>query len=206
MNVTAGMTFSRGLRAFLRQDPDIIMVGEIRDEETQELSIHGALTGHLMLSTLHTNDAPTAIPRFLDLGAQPFLLASTLNVIIAQRLVRQICDRCIASRPPTDSEEQAFKVQAKLLKMEDRTVLPKFLFKGAGCEACGGTGYRGRVGIFEILEIDEVMREMILKNRSTSEIKQKAFEQGFETMFEDGMQKVERGVTTLEEVFRVIRE
>lgn len=206
VNVQAKMTFARGLRAFLRQDPDIIMVGEIRDNETQELAIHGALTGHLMLSTLHTNDAPTAIPRFLDLGAQPFLLASTINIIIAQRLVRKICDRCIASRPPTDAEAKAFETQLKVVRLEGRVDLPKYLYSGSGCEACGGTGYTGRVGIFEILVVTDALRELILEQASVGDIKKQAFDEGFRTMFEDGMKKVESGVTTLEEVFRVVRE
>ena len=206
VNVQAKMTFARGLRAFLRQDPDIIMVGEIRDTETQELAIHGALTGHLMLSTLHTNDAPTTIPRFLDLGAQPFLLASTINIIIAQRLVRKVCDRCIASRPPTDPEREAFRAQLKVVRLEGRVEMPKYLFHGSGCEACGGTGYRGRIGIFEILVVTEAIRDLILERASVGDIKKQAFEEGFRTMFEDGMKKVETGVTTLEEVFRVVRE
>lgn len=206
VNVQAKMTFAIGLRSFLRQDPDIIMVGEIRDGETQELAIHGALTGHLMLSTLHTNDAPTAIPRFLDLGAQPFLLASTVNVIMAQRLVRKICDRCISSRPPTETEKGAFKTQLKAVKLEGRVEMPKYLFKGAGCEACGGTGYRGRIGIFEIMPISEEIRDLILQRSAVNAIKAQAFKDGFSTMFEDGMQKVETGLTTLEEIFRVVRE
>jgi len=206
VNVQAGMTFATGLRAFLRQDPNIIMVGEIRDEETQELAIHAALTGHLVLSTLHTNDAPTAIPRILDLGAQPFLLASTLNVVVAQRLVRHICDRCIESRPPTDAEKESFTQQLKTLRLEGRTELPKFIFKGAGCEACGGTGYRGRVGIFEILTVTPKIRELILQSETAQKIRNTGFEEGFATMFEDGIEKVERGITSLEEVFRVVRE
>lgn len=206
VNVQAKMTFALGLRAFLRQDPNIIMVGEIRDEETQELAIHGALTGHLMLSTLHTNDAPTSIPRILDLGAQPFLLASTLNVVVAQRLVRRICDRCIASRPPTASEKKALTVQLKKLKLTDRIEQPKYLFHGAGCEVCSGTGYRGRIGIFEILPITDPIRELILQQAPVNLIRDQALADGFTTMFEDGMEKVEKGVSTLEEIFRVVRE
>ena len=206
INEQAGMTFATGLRAFLRQDPNIIMVGEIRDNETQELAIHAALTGHLVLSTLHTNDAPTAIPRFLDLGAQPFLLASTLNVIVAQRLVRKICDRCISSRPPTEVEKKAFLEEIKLVNLEGRGKMPKFLFSGAGCEACGGTGYRSRIGIFEVLRVTPKIREMVLKANTALDIREAAFEEGFMTMFEDGLDKVERGTTTLEEIFRVVRE
>ena len=133
-------------------------------------------------------------------------LASTLNVIIAQRLVRRICSRCIKSRPPKDAEEKAFTHQAELLKMEERTSLQKFLFKGTGCDTCGGSGYQGRIGIFELLKVTEKIRNMILGRNSSEDIKKVGFSEGFETMFEDGMQKVERGITTLEEVFRVVRE
>lgn len=206
VNVQAGMTFASGLRAFLRQDPNILMVGEIRDAETADLSIHASLTGHLVLSTLHTNDAPTAIPRFLDLGAAPFLLASTLNVVIAQRLVRKLCDRCVSSRTPTDAEKRAFVLQAELLNVKNRIAMPKFFYHGAGCASCGGSGYRGRIGIFEVFRITEKVRELILQNAPTNKFRELAFAEGMTTMFEDGVEKVERGITTMEEILRVVRE
>lgn len=207
VNEQAGMTFASGLRAFLRQDPNILMVGEIRDNETAELAIHAALTGHLVFSTLHTNDAPTAIPRFLDLGAPPFLLASTLNVVIAQRLVRRVCERCVSSREPMDSERHAFTEQVRLLNLpQGRVKIPKYLFHGAGCASCGGTGYRGRIGIFETFRVTEAIRELILENAPTQKIRDTAFAEGMTTMFEDGVEKAERGITTLEEVLRVVRE
>lgn len=207
VNVQAGMTFASGLRSFLRQDPNILMVGEIRDAETAELAIHAALTGHLVLSTLHTNDAPTSIPRLIDLGAAPFLLASTLNVVIAQRLVRQTCERCVSSRAPTDAEKKALDAQVKALGLPaGRVAMPKFIYHGKGCASCGGTGYRGRTGIYEIFRVDEAIRELILANATTAKIRDAAFAEGMTTMFEDGVEKVERGLTTLEEVLRVVRE
>lgn len=206
VNVQAGMTFASGLRAFLRQDPNILMVGEIRDAETADLAIHSALTGHLVLTTLHTNDAPTAIPRFLDLGAPPFLLASTLNVVIAQRLVRKLCDRCVSSRAPTDSEKRAFTDQVRLLNLPNRLSIPKFFYHGAGCASCGGSGYRGRIGIFETFRVSEAIRELILQNAPANKIRDAAFTEGMTAMFEDGVEKVERGITTMEEVLRVVRE
>ncbi|OHA50093.1 MAG: hypothetical protein A2682_03320 [Candidatus Terrybacteria bacterium RIFCSPHIGHO2_01_FULL_58_15] len=206
VNVQAGMTFATGLRAFLRQDPDILMVGEIRDTETTELAIHAALTGHLVLSTLHTNDAPTAIPRLIDLGGAPFLLASTLNVIIAQRLVRKVCEHCVTSRAPTAAEDQALREQLRLLDIPRKLVMPKFLYRGSGCASCGGTGYQGRTVIFEILPVSEAIRALILENASVAKIRATAFQEGMITMFEDGVEKAERGVTTLEEVLRVVRE
>ena len=201
------MTFASGLRAFLRQDPNILMVGEIRDHETAELAIHAALTGHLVFATLHTNDAPTAIPRFLDLGAAPFLLASTLNVVLAQRLVRKVCDRCVSSREPNAAEKSAFASQTRMLSIPAaRVSMPKYLYHGAGCASCGGTGYRGRIGIFEIFHVSEKIRELILRNATTTQIRDAAFSEGMTTMFESGVEEVERGVTTLEEVLRVVRE
>ena len=208
VNPKAGITFANGLRSILRQDPDILMVGEIRDAETAEIAIHAALTGHLVLSTLHTNDAPTAIPRFIDLGIQPFLLASTLNAIIAQRLVRKICPNCIESYKLSKEEKKIISLQLKEIYKEKAVErkISDSLYKGKSCKLCNYSGYKGRIGIFEVFNVDEKIRELILKNASIDEIKEEAIKGGMITMFEDGLRKAEAGITTLEEVLRVIRE
>ena len=170
------------------------MVGEIRDADTASIAVNTALTGHLLLSTLHTNDASTTLPRLLDMGIEPFLLASTVNVAIGQRLVRKICSACKKLRQITSSEKQS---------------LPQTLtkaYRGAGCDACNGTGYDGRIGINEILLIDNAVREAILRKASASEIRDIALRSGMITMIEDGFQKVGLGLTTIEEVLRVIHE
>ncbi len=194
VNEKAGFTFATGLRSILRQDPDIIMVGEMRDRETIDMAIRAALTGHLVFSTLHTNDAVSAIPRLLDMGVERFLLASTINAIIAQRLVRTICENCKVEYTP----------DPLILKRvgwvgEER---PKF-YKGAGCPACNNTGYKGRIAIFEMLVITPRLRELISSGANFTEIKNAALEEGLVTLFEDGMEKAREGKTTLEEVVRV---
>jgi type IV pilus assembly protein PilB len=200
VNQPAGLTFASGLRSLLRHDPDIIMIGEIRDNETAEIAIHSALTGHLVLSTLHTNSAAGAIPRFLDMGAQGFLLASTLNVIIAQRLVRKICTNCIHKVEPT----------AEMIKLiTDQTgqkVQITDFFIGEGCPECNGSGYKGRVGIYEILEVSPEIRALITKNVPENEINKIAVGQGMNTLFIDGLNKVSAGLTTIEEIARVTSE
>lgn len=206
VNVKAGITFATGLRALVRQNPDIIMVGEIRDNETVDISINSALTGHLVLSTLHTNDAPTAIPRLIDMGAPPFLLASTINVVIAQRLVRKICNVCVTSYKPTEEIRKNIQTQIDYASTEKKYKIPEFLYKGKGCKLCSWTGYRGQIGIFEIFNVTDSVREMIMKQTSSDEIKKIAVRDGMITMFEDGLSKVETGVTTIEEILRVIRE
>lgn len=207
INPQAGITFATGLRAIVRQDPNIIMVGEIRDEETAEISIHSALTGHLVLSSLHTNDAPTAIPRLMDMKIAPFLVAAVLNNIIAQRLVRRICLDCISSAPVNPELIESIKRQIEELKLKIEFRVPKAIFQGRGCPACNYTGYKGRIGIFEILNITEELRKYIILPGFTLDglraLGQKA---GMITMIEDGLRKVERGLTTIEEVLRVIRE
>ncbi len=186
-----GLTFASGLRHIVRQDPDIIMVGEIRDMETAGISIHAALTGHLLFSTLHTNDAPGAITRLMDMGIENYLVSSTLICVIAQRLVRRICQHCrIRQEAPHDS---AGKIPYDLRE----------LWIGQGCEFCSGTGYRGRMGIFEVLPITDEIRELIMKRATVKEIKDKAISLGMRTLREDGIQKVRNGVTTLDEVLRV---
>jgi type II secretory ATPase GspE/PulE/Tfp pilus assembly ATPase PilB-like protein len=200
VNPKTGLTFAAGLRALMRHDPDIIMVGEIRDEETAEIAIHSALTGHLVLSTLHTNTAAGAIPRFIDMGAEPFLLASTINVIIAQRLVRHICPSCITKYTP---EEVILKRITKELGSEYAKI--KF-YKGRGCDDCNQKGYSGRIGIYEVLPITEKLRELIIQKPTTEEILKTAISEGMITMLQDGIDKVSAGLTTIEEVFRVASE
>lgn len=190
------LTFASGLRAFLRHDPDIMMVGEIRDAETAEIAVHSALTGHLMLSTLHTNDAVSAIFRFIDLKAEPFLLASTLNIIVAQRLVRKICKNCIESYTPDPEIIESLKI-----KVDPNT---KF-YHGKGCKQCNNSGYKGRMGIYEVLNVSEGISNLINKGATLEEIKKKAVEEGMEFMKHDGIEKAKKGITTLEEVLRVTK-
>ena len=207
VNSQAGVTFANGLRAILRQDPNIIMVGEIRDEETAEISVHSALTGHLVLSSLHTNDAPTAIPRLIDMKIEPFLVAAVLNAIMAQRLVRKICTSCVYSYTPEAAIEALIKKQLADLGLKLEFNLPKILFKGKGCNTCDGSGYRGRLGIYEILDVNEEMRKMIVDpNFTLDAITALARKNGMISMFEDGLRKAKLGQTTIEEVLRVIRE
>ncbi|MBI1834040.1 MAG: type II/IV secretion system protein [Candidatus Andersenbacteria bacterium] len=207
INPTSGITFAAGLRAILRQDPNVIMVGEIRDAETAEIAVQSALTGHLVLSSLHTNDAPTAIPRFIDLKIPPFLAAAVLNAIIAQRLVRKICSQCIYSYAPSEELTAAVASQVMTLKIMDTFKMPKFIYAGKGCQACGGSGYRGRVGIFEVLDVSEEVRKLIINpDFSLDRLQDLAKREGMVSMFEDGLRKVERGVTTIEELLRVIGE
>jgi type IV pilus assembly protein PilB len=176
------------------------MVGEIRDEETAEIAIHSALTGHLVLSTLHTNTAAGAIPRFLDMGAEGYLLASTLNVIIAQRLVRKICNSCITKY------EVERDVKIRLEKDLGVNLEKQKFYKGKGCEKCSNKGYSGRVGIYEIMEVNEKIRNLIIKRSSSDEIQKQAELEGMITMLQDGLDKVSSGLTTIDEVMRVIRE
>ncbi|MGD1003787.1 MAG: GspE/PulE family protein [Minisyncoccia bacterium] len=208
INPQAGISFASGLRALLRQDPNIIMVGEIRDAETADIAVQAALTGHLLLSSLHTNDAPTAIPRFFDMKIPPFLVSSVLNLVLAQRLVRKICQTCIYSYNIDPSIVAALLAQIKENGLASEKVrIPKTLYAGKGCPACGLTGYRGRLGIYEAFEINEKIKELIVSPEFSLEaLRSQAQSSGMKTMFEDGLQKVETGMTTLEEVLRVIRE
>lgn len=207
INIQAGITFVSGLRSILRQDPNIIMVGEIRDEETAEIAVHAALTGHLLLSSLHTNDAPTAVPRLVDMKIAPFLVAAVLNAILAQRLVRKICFNCIESFKPSDDLLKSLKKQIDDLKLVLDYKEPKILYKGKGCAACSNSGFAGRIGIFEIVNVDEdVRKEIISPEFSLDNITALAKKKGMITMFEDGLRKAELGMTTIDEVLRVIRE
>jgi len=200
------LTFASGLRSILRQDPDIVMVGEIRDEETADIAVNAATTGHLVLSTLHTNDAPTALPRFLKMGIEPFLIASTVNIIIAQRLIRKNCPQCIVSEQ-TSLEQLKEKFSAGLIEKcfgsEKKNIR---LYHGKGCELCGQTGYAGRIGIFEVLAVSESIRDLIIQRADTDTIREQAVKEGMKTMIEDGIKKALAGVTTIEEVLRATRE
>lgn len=209
VNPKAGISFASGLRAFLRHDPNIIMVGEIRDSETAEIATHAALTGHLVLSTLHTNDAPTAVPRLIEMGVPAFLVSATLNLVMAQRLVRRICQECIESFSVGEELAKAIISQLKVSAPErvKNFVLPTTLYRGRGCQACQGTGYKGRLAIFEFLDVDAEIRDYIAQEDFTLEgLKRLMGKKGMKTMFEDGIEKAELGLTTVEEVLRVIRE
>lgn len=200
VNSKTGLDFASGLRALLRHDPDIIMIGEIRDQETAEIAIHSALTGHLVLSTLHTNTAAGAIPRFIDMGVQDFLLASTVNVIIAQRLVRKVCNSCIKKYKPDDI------IIKKLSKDLNVDLSNQKFYKGQGCDKCNNKGYTGRIGIYEVMGITEKIRTMITGKATSEEIQKQAVSEGMITMLQDGLNKVSSGLTTIEEVIRVARE
>lgn len=208
VNEKAGISFANGLRSILRQDPDIIMVGEIRDKETAEISTHAALTGHLVLSTLHTNDAPTAVPRLIDMDIPPFLVSATVNLVIAQRLVRRICRDCIESYEIASDIDKTINRQLVSLKGENVSPYhPKQLYRGKGCKSCNFTGYRGRLAIYEAFNITEEVREYIQRSDfSLDGLKEIAFAHGTRTMFEDGLKKAELGLTTIEEILRVIKE
>lgn len=210
VNTQVGLTFASALRSFLRQDPNIIMVGEVRDSETADLAIQAALTGHQVFSTLHTNSSSGAPPRLLDMGVEPFLLASALNVIIAQRVVRKICPHCrIEFNPPPEVIENIKSVLGKFLPAPNRSGSgPVFLklFKGKGCSNCVNTGYLGRIGIFEVLAISEQIIKLMLEHASSGSIEETAIAQGMVTMKQDGYLKVLEGITTMEEVLRVAQD
>ncbi len=192
-----GLHFADALRHIVRQDPDVIMIGEIRDLETAEIAVQSALTGHLVFSTLHTNDAPSAITRLLDLGVESFLLSSTVRGILAQRLVRVICPHCREKDPSIANREEMapFGIDAAV-----------DLYRGKGCEKCTHTGYLGRAGVFELLLVDDDIRRLILRKADANELRQAAIEQGMQTLFQDGAAKIRRGITTLSEVLRVTQE
>lgn len=216
-----GMTFAAALRALLRQDPDIIMVGEIRDQETLEIAMHAAMTGHLVLSTLHTNSAAATLPRMLDMGAEPFLIASTVNVIIAQRLVRRLCPECRAEYKLEKKEIEllgkSYNLDSVFEYLKKAPESKKFVegakswedvtfYKAVGCDQCGGEGYRGRNGIYEVLAMDTNIRKLVTQAATTEEIETEARKTGMATMVEDGFSKIVQGVTSLEEVMRATKE
>ncbi|HUU31005.1 MAG TPA: ATPase, T2SS/T4P/T4SS family, partial [Phycisphaerae bacterium] len=183
------------LRHILRQDPDIILVGEIRDLETAQIAIHASLTGHLVFSTLHTNDAPTAITRLLDLGVEPYLVTATLEAIVAQRLVRKICTNCRTEIQPTEDV-------LRELNLVPEEVRGRTFYFGQGCDLCNNTGYRGRTGIFEIMHLDDALRDLILRGISTNVIREESKKHGMRTLRDTGLMAVYDGVTTIEEVVR----
>ena len=193
------LTFASGLRHILRQDPDVIMVGEIRDLETAEIAIQASLTGHLVFSTLHTNDAAGAVTRLIDMGVEPFLVSSSIIAIMAQRLVRVICPKCRERYVPPPETLRALGLSPA--DLADGTVS-----RGKGCDHCMGTGYRGRSGIFELLVIDDEIRQLVLDRISSNVIKKKAIDKGMLTLRSDGAQKVAKGITTIEEVLRITQE
>lgn len=205
VNERTNLTFAAGLRSIVRQDPDIILVGEIRDNETADIAINSAMTGHIVLSTLHTNDAPTSIPRLLDMNIEPFLLSSTINIIIGQRLVRKIHTRCRVSEE-VGMEQLAQHIDKTPLKKifgNNKTVR---LYRGKGCQVDNGIGYEGRVGIFEVLAVDDEIRRAILARKDADTIRKVAIKVGMTTMIEDGLKKAKEGITTIDEVLRVTKE
>jgi len=192
MHDDIGLNFAAALRAFLRQDPDVIMVGEIRDFETAEIGVKAALTGHLVLSTLHTNDAPSTVNRLLNMGVEPFLVASSVNLIMAQRLVRVICSHC--------KRAQALRRDPREIGWTDE---PFTAHRGAGCASCGGTSYKGRVALYEVMPLTEAVREQILSGATALDLKRTAIASGMKTLRQSGLTKVAEGVTTVEEILRV---
>lgn len=210
VNAKTNLTFAEGLRAIVRQDPDIILVGEIRDEDTASIAVNSAMTGHLVLSTVHANDAATTLPRFLEMGVEPFLVASTVRMVIAQRLVRKICEHCRESHELTEAEEASIIDDHRLTEsfhlLGKDTFKGLTVFRGKGCAVCHKSGYNGRIGIFEMMELTEPIKEGIMKRVSAGEIARLARSGGMRTMLDDGIEKVMSGLTTLDEVLRVIRE
>ncbi|NTW14042.1 MAG: Flp pilus assembly complex ATPase component TadA [Candidatus Moranbacteria bacterium] len=221
VNPKVGMTFAAVLRSLLRQDPDILMVGEIRDNETLEIALHAAMTGHIVLSTLHTNSAAATLPRMLDMGAEPFLIASTVNVIIAQRLVRKVCQEC---RREYKLDEKELESLSKSVELEEvigtlrnneqlmkrigpvKTLADVPFYRPGGCEQCGGEGYRGRLGVYEVLEMSTDVRKLVTQSATSEDIDRKARENGMLSMIQDGFLKAAQGMTTIEEVLRVTKE
>jgi len=195
VNPLVGLTFAAALRAFLRQDPDVIMVGEIRDLETAQISIQASLTGHLVLSTLHTNDSAGAVTRLIDMGVEPFLIASTLEAVLAQRLVRRVCRQCKAAYEPADAMLQQLGVRRE-------SVGDRQFYYGKGCPVCMQTGYHGRMGIYEWLRMSEAVRDLVVQRSPTLVIRQKALEQGMRTLRDDGLRAIFDGHTTIEEIVK----
>lgn len=194
VNPRIDLTFARGLRHILRQDPDVIMIGEIRDRETAEIAIQASLTGHLVFSTLHTNDAPSALTRLADMGIEPYLLASSILGVVAQRLVRRICPECKVSYPPSSEEKKELGCSSLVS-----------LYKGLGCDFCFGTGYKGRLPLYELMSVSSKIKEQVLKSQDSEELRRVAMMQGMSSLFENGMELVREGKTTSSEVLRVTR-
>lgn len=204
VNPKTNLTFASGLRSILRQDPNVVFVGEIRDGETAGIAVNAALTGHLVLSTLHTNDAATTLPRLTDMDVEPFLVASTVNVIIAQRLIRKICEMCKASLN-IPRNELAQNVPEVMIRKHFGNEMTVTMYQGKGCKICHNTGYTGRVGLFEVLEVTKTVKTLILEKKDADVIGEQALKDGMTTMLDDGMAKIAKGVTTLSEVLRVTK-
>jgi type IV pilus assembly protein PilB len=197
VNPKVGLTFASGLRTILRQDPDVVLIGEIRDRETAEIAVQASMTGHLVLSTIHTNDAPGAVVRLRDMGIEPFLITSSLIGVLAQRLVRVICSKCKEEYvPPADA--------LKRLGVEAERHSGVHLFRGRGCDACRKTGYKGRIGVFELMVVSERLRELVVSGAPTEQLRNAAIEEGMRSLKHDAVQKVLEGVTTFEEMLRVV--
>jgi len=196
VNVRAGLTFARALRSFLRCSPDVILVGEIRDEETAKIAIESALTGHLVLSTLHTNDSAGAVTRLIEMGVEPFLVSSAVDCVLAQRLARKLCPDC--------REEWRPKPEVLIEAGYDADNLPEVVYRAVGCKKCGNTGYRGRIGVHEVLMMTEEISRLCVENATAEDIKRVSVEQGMLTLRQDGLEKVRSGLTSIEEVVRVI--
>ena len=192
VNVKSGFTFSNYLRSILRQDPDVIMIGEIRDLETSEIAVQAAITGHLVLSTLHTNDAPGAVTRLLDMGVAPFMVASSLLGVVAQRLVRRVCSNCRQECAPGENEAEFAGIKPGAM-----------LFDGAGCSKCGFTGYRGRIAVYEVMPLSPQIQKMILKGAAAEELREAAVGEGMTALKDDGIKKALAGYTTIKEIMRV---
>jgi type IV pilus assembly protein PilB len=217
-NAKIGLTFAIGLRALLRQDPNIIMIGEIRDQETAEEAMHAAMTGHIVLSTLHTNSAAGALPRLIDIGIEPYLIASTVNAVMGQRLVRVICSDCKTKAPLAEetiaSLEKQFNFERLMTQLHREQVIDEKIkdfkqlefFKGEGCEKCSMTGYRGRIGIHEILENTPEISDMIVRHATSQEMQEFAETKGMIVMWQDGFIKAVQGITTIDEILRVSKE
>jgi type IV pilus assembly protein PilB len=195
VNDAVGMTFQKALKSFLRQDPDVIMLGEMRDVETAQIAIQASLTGHLVLSTLHTNDAPGAVTRLIDMGVEPFLISSSLMAVLAQRLVRTVCKKCRTPFEPTEN-------QLSLLNLSPHDIGDKMFYYGRGCSTCNDTGYKGRKGIYELLVVTEAVRNLINERAPTMVVRNKAIEMGMVTLREDGLRGIFEGDTTIEEVVK----
>jgi len=202
INPKIGLTFAAGLRSFLRQDPDVILVGEIRDRETAEIAIQASLTGHLVFSTVHTNDAASAVTRLVDMGVEPFLVASSLTAVMAQRLVRRLCADCREAYRPTAEELKEVGLTPEAVARAGNPTI----YRAKGCDVCGGNGYRGRTGIYEMLMVDDDIRQLALKNVDSGSMKKAGVAKGMRTLLDDGARKVLAGETTLAEVLSVTQE
>lgn len=206
VNSPIGFTFANGLRSIVRQDPDVIMIGEIRDYETADMAVHAALTGHVVLSTLHTNDAAGAVPRLIDMKIEPFLINSSVNCVVAQRLCRKICESCREELKIEEGQKDLAQKELEKLPAKEQKPSKIEFFHGKGCDNCSNTGYKGRIGIFEIFSLTDDLKQMVAKRASGTELGDQAIKNGMTTMKQDGILKAIEGLTTLEEVWRVTKD